>query len=424
MFILKIGMISGYDPIDAKYGGAETSFYALAKALASLGIEVHFITMPHLNVQRKVEEVNGVYIHRVLSGLRRLMFSGGVSSVMLSSYTIMREIEKIHRKEKFDLIHTCNRNTAVGGVIASKKLNVPCVLHIREYWPICPTSALQRYYIQATCGHPTPYCIGCHFQDFRGIYGNTRALLWSPYSYLQTIIRRAYVRKATLLIAISEFMKRFLVNNGFDANRIRIVPNPVESTEVSERKNKSSRTLLFVGKLAAHKGVFDAICVLKFIQNAGLRDVELRIVGDGPHRNILEKFIVRHGVNNVKILGWVPYNEVLKEYVNADIAILPFRRPEPFGRVIVEAMMARLPVVSYSVGAVPEIVEHMETGILVQPYDIKLLAEAVKSLLVDERLRRTLGENARNMAIEKYSPRKVAEKVKLLYEKLLQQSVR
>jgi glycosyltransferase involved in cell wall biosynthesis len=92
-------------------------------------------------------------------------------------------------------------------------------------------------------------------------------------------------------------------------------------------------------------------------------------------------------------------------------------RPEPFGRVILEAMLLGKPVIGAAAGGVPELITDGETGFLVPPGDADALADRLTILLCDEALRRAIGERARAWARTRFSlARHVAEMTDLYHE--------
>ena len=96
-------------------------------------------------------------------------------------------------------------------------------------------------------------------------------------------------------------------------------------------------------------------------------------------------------------------SNVTEVYRALDIFILPSRKPEPFGRVTVEAMMQSRPVIATNHGGTCEIIEDGVTGMLVAPADPAGLAEKIECLLKDSALRERLGQNAATYARENFS---------------------
>lgn len=157
------------------------------------------------------------------------------------------------------------------------------------------------------------------------------------------------------------------------------------------------RNLLFVGRLSDEKQPDVAIEV--FAALAGMfPDLRLLVVGgDDPADPRLAETLRRDA-------GQAPYGDrilwagaqesVSAWYAKADAVIVPSKY-EGFGRVLVEAMAHGVPVVAFRVGAIPEVIEDGVQGILVEPYKIDAMSDAVASLLNDEVLRRHMGEAGR-----------------------------
>lgn len=120
-------------------------------------------------------------------------------------------------------------------------------------------------------------------------------------------------------------------------------------------------------------------------------DLRVRVVGAGPAYGVLRERHARLGLGaRVRFLGDVSARELAVEYVSADLFCLPSVQ-EAFGIVVAEAMAAGLPVVACRAAAVPEVVEHGRSGLLVSPGRPDELAGAVERLVRDQELRRTLG---------------------------------
>ncbi len=92
--------------------------------------------------------------------------------------------------------------------------------------------------------------------------------------------------------------------------------------------------------------------------------------------------------------------------------------PEPFGRVVAEAMAAGRPVVAANAGGIPEIVEHDVTGLLVTPGDVSGFAAAVQRLLGDPALRHSLGAAGRRRAEQLFAVAPHAERVLRAYREI------
>jgi glycosyltransferase involved in cell wall biosynthesis len=106
-----------------------------------------------------------------------------------------------------------------------------------------------------------------------------------------------------------------------------------------------------------------------------------------------------------------------------DVAVVPSRRPESFGLVALEAMLAGKPVVASATGALPDLVAHERTGLLVPPNDPAALAAALERLARDRALRERLGQAGREAARAGRGAGLAARKVEALYERMLDERI-
>ncbi len=102
--------------------------------------------------------------------------------------------------------------------------------------------------------------------------------------------------------------------------------------------------------------------------------------------------------------------EIRPALASMDVFVHP-GDPEPFGLVNIEAMASGKPVVAFGHGALPEIVIHGETGILVTPGDHTELAQAVIHLLHDPKLRSEMGQSSRQRVWSHFTIQETAAKI-------------
>ena len=109
-----------------------------------------------------------------------------------------------------------------------------------------------------------------------------------------------------------------------------------------------------------------------------------------------------------------------KVYAAADIVVHTSTAPEPFGRTVIEAMIAGCPVVAANAGALPEIVVNGATGILTPSGDVVALADALISLLTSEARRAQMGNAARQRAEAEYTLDKMTRRMEQFYRSTAQ----
>lgn len=173
-----------------------------------------------------------------------------------------------------------------------------------------------------------------------------------------------------------------------------------------------------VGRLIGvkgHKYFIQAVHkVIKSLQP--YKDVKFIIVGDGPLMTYLKREADLLGISgSVMFTGWradVP--AVMSIF---DIFILPSLN-EGMGKVLVEAMLLKKPIIASNVGGIPDLIRNGENGILIPPASPDKLAEAIIDLIKSEDKRNRMGERGRFIA-ESYSEKAMVEEIEKLYESSL-----
>jgi glycosyltransferase involved in cell wall biosynthesis len=194
-----------------------------------------------------------------------------------------------------------------------------------------------------------------------------------------------------------------------DPARIDVVPNAVATVRF-ERATPEFRAyvrsslrvpldhpcLAFVGALSPEKDV------AAVIDAAGrLRDCTLLIAGEGPQRGDLQLLAARYAID-VRFLG--PVRDPSSVYAAADLLVLP-SLSEGMPGVVIEAGFVGTASVVSAVGAVPEMIEHDETGYLTLPRDPALLADRIREALHNSR---QVGERASEVFRERYAIERAA----------------
>jgi glycosyltransferase involved in cell wall biosynthesis len=178
-----------------------------------------------------------------------------------------------------------------------------------------------------------------------------------------------------------------LIPHGVDLERFTPTPPP----------NGEVLSLLAVGRLVPKKGfpvLIDAASRL-------LAPFFLRIVGDGPDREALERQIAAAGLEDrVRLVGPRTHDDLPAEYASADIVVVPSVMDATGDRdglpnVVLEAMSSGRPVIASDVGAVSSAVVDRRTGVLVPPGDAGALAGALEYLVDQPECRERLGREAR-----------------------------
>lgn len=219
---------------------------------------------------------------------------------------------------------------------------------------------------------------------------------------MRWIIRRWYPR-ADLIVVVAQGVKDDLVDGfGVPASRIRVVPNPLDLSEIRRRAKESVEDVIpdeqgkasgplvvAVGRLVSLKGFHDLLNAwARLPAELGAR---LALIGDGEERLRLEALAEALGVEkSVQFLGSL--ENPWKVMARAQVFVLP-SHTEGFPNVIGEALALGLPVVATRCSpGVSEYLEEGRSGVLVPPGDPAALAVALEEILLDPERRRRLAE--------------------------------
>jgi glycosyltransferase involved in cell wall biosynthesis len=200
------------------------------------------------------------------------------------------------------------------------------------------------------------------------------------------------------IIAVSRAFQNDFVNlfPNFQGKSIYI-HNGVNRTELNqslkfESRHDQDRYILCVA-MHNEKKALDVLIRAVALLDDVKPPFKLILVGDGPlHQHLKDLALSLKVHKRIAFLGFQGRTEVVKLLHGCELFVLP-SRSEPFGIAIIEALACKKPVVATSVGGIPEIIEHGINGILVDPDNPSALAEALRTLLTDNDLRRTLAAN-------------------------------
>lgn len=216
------------------------------------------------------------------------------------------------------------------------------------------------------------------------------------------------------VICCSEYVRDTLVNAGKFPPRASVVyagadPAPFQRLEQKKKSTKTGRAtrLLYFGRLVPDKGVHTAIEALGLLVHKGFADqVELTVLGDGhpEYKKYLQQRVTELGIENiVHFSGKVAREDIPAMLKDFDVFLFTSTWPEPFGRTIVEAMMAGLVVIGSNVGGSREIFRHYDKKMLFEPEDAQGLSDRIARLLSDPELSRRLINVGRKLASERFT---------------------
>jgi glycogen(starch) synthase len=233
------------------------------------------------------------------------------------------------------------------------------------------------------------------------------AIMW-----LRSIVQRARVRRARLLVCISSVFRDHLVHDyGVPAEATVVIPNPVRLERFADvRKEAASPpTVLVLGRVSVRKGIEDVVALARLLLERGAEG-RIRVVGGPSLFSDYTKLLDDLPPENAEYVGRFPPTQVPSELARADVLLAPSKY-EPFALTVAEALAAGVPVVATSeVGAIEGVDRSVVTE--VAPGDVPAMADAVESMLARVKAERApIEATARAEAERLFSPRVVCEQI-------------
>jgi glycosyltransferase involved in cell wall biosynthesis len=265
--------------------------------------------------------------------------------------------------------------------------------------------------------HRCPLVVTVHCSVGHTLTGNSprERLLRSLGGFLE----RATLRRADAVIVLTERTVAALRTDGVDPQRVVPIPSGFEPALFEGPGDDpfpgAGRPRIgYVGRLAAQKRADLLVTAFGRMREPA----DLVVVGDGPERARVQRLVRESpAADRITLTGFVEHSAVPAVLRSLDLLVLPSAYEE-MGSVLVEAMVAGLPVVASDVGGIPEVVRHGETGLLVPPGDVSALTEALDRLVADPGLRARLAAGARARS-SGYSWPHLAARVSGVYRRVL-----
>lgn len=350
--------------------GSERHLLALLPALRERGVDARFVGLdvPGTDAPRFYERLDELRVP-----YRRVRCGPDVSP------RLARDVVRAVRADAPDLLHTHLVHADVYGSVAATLTRTPFV---------------------STRHNDDRYLLG-------------------PFRYVD----RAFARGARRLIAISDAVRVFLEAAGHDRERLTTVhygldelpPAPSVPTPEQAGVPADAPLALAVGRLIAQKDHATLLQAFALVRER-VPAARLAILGSGPLEAETRRLVEELGLGGAAAL---PGRTEIRDWLERANVFVHTSRWEGFGIVLLEAMLAGLPVVATSVSAVPEVVVDDETGALVEAGNVEGVARELCALLAHPERARALGEAGRLRAHEKFSVARMAERTIDVYNEAL-----
>lgn len=375
-------------PVEHNLTGGSRSFLNLVEVLKSKGIEPYVVVSEEWALTEELKKQGIPYITSKM--YRPFVGTTNKSKLYHLKYYIKLIFNnrardkaiKWFRDNGVQLVHINSQFAGVVGSQVAQKLNIPYVYHIREYLD----------------------------NDFGVTF------------YSSKLVDK-YIEPANKIIAISKSIQSFyekklgrelsLIYNGIPVN---------ENSYIKKyRFTEDIINLVIVGRVCEAKGQQEAVEAIRIlVKEYRINNICLHVVGfmgTDPYELELKEFISENDLQDNVVLHQFTNNpfEITK---NCDIG-LTCSVAEAFGRVTVEYMLASLCVVGADTGGTPEIIEDGKSGLLYKQGNPRNLAQKIVFLIEHKSEANKMITSGSKRAIEFFTIDSTAEKVKDLYNEIL-----
>ena len=238
-----------------------------------------------------------------------------------------------------------------------------------------------------------------------------------PKRWYVRLVARISLREADAILCANSEGVQVLREMGYSGPTAVIPPVGVDTQVFRpvERKPSGAFVVAYAGRFVPEKGL-DTL--MEAVARLG-PGVELWLIGNGPYRPTLEALSRELGIEGwVRWLEPVPPERMPELLAQVDVVVLPSRTTrvwkEQFGRILVEAMACKVPVVGSNSGAIPEVVG--DAGLIFPEGDVAALAECLRWLKESPELRHELAERGYVRATTLYSQEHIAGQTTGFYQ--------
>ncbi|BCX13970.1 MAG: glycosyl transferase family 1 [Candidatus Dojkabacteria bacterium] len=272
---------------------------------------------------------------------------------------------------------------------------------------------------------PTLTIYHTHFLSYLKYYFHRNSFMYPiAFKVLVKYLKNFY-NKTNIVLVPTEIIKNELINYGIKPNLIStwrrgidtnvFNPNQKDLNLYINITKNHNKNILFVGRLVWYKGLQKLIEIYNHLETKR-DDVNFIIIGDGPHKNKLQKHMPK-----AFFLGKLPHKQLPKFYASADCFLFT-SDTETFGNVVLEAMACGCPVVVSDAGGPSELVTNNLTGFKIKDNRASKYSEKIEEILDNPKIKDTLSKQGIKFA-QSQSWEELTQKLINFYNNLYEENL-
>jgi len=331
------------------------------------------------------------------------------------SFTTYRELKKIIKKFKPDIIHIHNIFLRISPSVyfIAKKYNIPVVQTLHNYRFLCLNGLflLNNGKICEKCKNGN-FIYGVINRCYRNSF--LQSLIVSLMVFIHRKIFKTFTKKIDIFISPSNFLKD-KIKETKDFRNVKIILKP-HFIEVKKDINTEEfeNYALYLGRISKEKGISTLLKAFKEIEN-----FRLVIAGDGPLVEEGKEIIQRQKLNNVSFTGYLNGDKKDSILRKASVTVLPSEWYENMPYSILESFAYGVPVIASRIGGLRELVIDGYNGLLFEPGNAEDLTYKIEKLSKNKDLLLEMRKNAYKTASERFSEMVGYENIIAIYRSLI-----
>lgn len=368
-------------------GGSEKYLFDLRTLLAQNGHQVLDFSMadernlPSEYSRYFIKNVDFSKKEGILKGLKKAVTA-------IWSFEANKKLTALIKEQQPDLAHLHNFNWQLTPSIlfVLKKYKIPVVWTLHDYKFICPNFKLFT---------KSNVCQRCRKTKFYNCFlfncinnSASQSFVAMLEMYVHKVILKSYDLVGAF-ISPSKFLVNMVMAWGNKIDKFTQIYNCLNLAEYIPA-NQPGQGLLYFGRLSQEKGLAVLLEAMK-----SLPDVELKIVGEGPQKAQLLKYIESNSLANVSLIGYKNGQELYDLIRQARLVVVPSIWYENNPISVLEAMALAKPILGAEIGGISELLQDGQTGLLCPANDTKALVEKINSVYQQVNLLQQIGTNAR-----------------------------
>jgi len=393
-----------------KKGGSEAVFLTEKELLEQHGHRVIPFSMHHPN--NLESEFSQYFVDEVDYSRGSVRDKLSAAFKIIYSFDAKQKMQSLLKEQRVHLSHfhifQHQISPSVFGPLRQR--GIPIILTLHDLKPVCPN---YQMYVNGEV------CERCKGRKFYHAFLNScmkgsraKSLISMVEMYFHYLM--GYYQNVDKYIAVSQFHRNKMIENGFAANQIDLLPNCIDP-KVFNFSDRDEDYAVFVGRLSREKGVSTLIEAAELCPN-----IPIKIVGTGPEEAELKQAVQQKNLSNVEFLGYKSGDELISMMANSSFSLITSIVYENCPMSILESFALGKPVIGSKIGGIPELINENIDGLTFTPGNPESLAEKMQKLWATTKAnRKAMGRAGREKIVADFNPEKHYETLHGIYQSVL-----